>query len=60
MESRTGHPVMMVMVEMVMMEGQAVAAFVIKEPLKGMAKVACIFLTHRNNEMIHLIAKYFL
>jgi hypothetical protein len=51
---------MMVMVEMVMMEGQAGAAFVIKEPLKGMVKVACIFLTHRNNEMIHLIAKYFL
>lgn len=60
MESRTGHPVMMVIIEMVIMEGQATAAFVIKDPQKGMVDVACIFLTYRNNEMINLIAKYFL
>jgi len=51
---------MMVMVVMVLTEGQAMAALVIKVLLMDMCADACIFLTDRNNEMIHLIAKYFL
>jgi len=56
----TGHPVMMVVVIIVLITGQAPAVFVMKSSEVALACNACINLRNRNNEMIKLIANYFL
>jgi len=56
----TGHPVMMVVVIIVLITGQALAVFVMKSDEVALAFSACINLRNRNNEMIKLIANYFL
>lgn len=57
-QSCTGYPVIIIVIIADVME-QAVTSFGIKFVLSDLKVVACI-LKPRNNEMIYLIAKYFL
>jgi len=57
---KTGHPVMMVEIIIVVeTTGQALLIFVVKSDKLNMFFSACM-MASRNNEMIKLIASYFL